>query len=42
MVILAMHFDMHINATHLLQLGMYQRREKDGVVILLVILTRSM
>ena len=27
-------FDMHIYTTHLLKLGMDQRREKEGVVIL--------
>ena len=33
MVILS-HLDMHICATHRLKLGMDQRREKEGVVIL--------
>ena len=33
MVILS-HFDMHINATHRLKLGIDERREKEGVVIL--------
>ena len=30
-VVIISHFDMHIYATHMLKLGMDQKREKEGV-----------